>query len=62
MPRPDVYRSRARECRGFADAASDLESRQCYLQLALILNDMAEADELPVSQEPPAGNSIRSLT
>ena len=62
MSRSDVYRRRARECRALADAASDLESRQYYLQLALIWSDMAGADEATVSQEPPAGNSTRCPT
>ena len=54
MPRSDVYRRRARECGALADAASDLEGRQYYLQLALTWNDMARADEALVSQEIPA--------
>ena len=53
MPRSDVYRRRARECGALADAASDLEGRQYYLQLALVWNDMARADEAMVSQEIP---------
>ena len=54
MPRSDVYRRRARDCGVLADAASDLEGRQYYLQLALVWNDMARADEALVSQEIPA--------
>jgi hypothetical protein len=54
MPRSDVYRRRARDCGVLADAASDLEGRQYYLQLALVWNDMARADEAIVSQEIPA--------
>ena len=54
MPRSDVYRRRARDCGVLADAASDLEGRQYYLQLALVWNDMARADEAMVSQEIPA--------
>jgi len=53
MPRSDVYRRRAQECDVLADAASDLEGRQYYLQLALVWNDMAMADEALVSQEIP---------
>ena len=53
MPRSDVDRRRARECGALADAASDLEGRQYYLQLALVWNDMARADEAMVSQEIP---------
>ena len=53
MPRSDVYRRRARECGALADAASDLEGRQYYLQLALVWNDMARADEALVSPEIP---------
>jgi hypothetical protein len=53
MPRSDVYRRRARDCGVLADAASDLEGRQYYLQLALVWNDMARADEALVSQEIP---------
>ena len=53
MPRSDVYRRRARDCGVLADAASDLEGRQYYLQLALVWNDMAKADEATVSQEIP---------
>ena len=62
MLRLDVYRRRARECRALADATSDLESRQYYLPLALIWNDMAEADEAPVSQKRSAGIFIGRLT
>jgi hypothetical protein len=51
MPRLDVYRRRARDCGVLADAASDLEGRQYYLQLALVWNDMARADEALVSPE-----------
>ena len=51
MPRSDVYRRRVRECRALADAASDLVGRQYYLQLALVWNDMARADEALVSPE-----------
>ena len=54
MPRSDVYRRRARDCGVLADAASDLEGRQFYLQLALTWNDVARADEALVSQEIPA--------
>ena len=54
MPRSDVYRRRARDCGVLADAASDLEGRQYYLQLALVWNDMARTDEALVSQEIPA--------
>ena len=54
MPRSDVYRRRARDCGVLADAASDLEGRQYYLQLALVWNDMAaRADEALVSPEIP---------
>jgi hypothetical protein len=53
MPRSDVYRRRARDCGVLADAASDLEGRQYYLQLAPVWNDMARADEAMVSQEIP---------
>ena len=53
MPRSDVYRRRAQECDVLADASSDLEGRQYYLQLALVWNDMARADEALVSQEIP---------
>ena len=54
MPRSDVYRRRARDCGVLADAASDLEGRQYYLQLALVWNDMARTDEALVSQDIPA--------
>ena len=54
MPRSDVYRRRVRDCGVLADAASDLEGRQYYLQLALVWNDMARTDEALVSQEIPA--------
>jgi hypothetical protein len=53
MPRSDVYRRRAQKCDVLADAASDLEGRQYYLQLALVWNDMARADEALVSQDIP---------
>ena len=64
MPRLDVYRRWARECGALADAASDLEGRQYYLQLALTWNDVARADEALVSQENStamAGKSIGCL-
>jgi hypothetical protein len=62
MPRSDVYRRHAQECRALADAASDLTGRQYYLQLALIWNDMAGTDEMPVSQELLAGNAVECVT
>ena len=61
MPRSDVYRRRARDCGVLADAASDLEGRQYYLQLALVWNDMARADEAMVSQENSATNWMIDL-
>jgi hypothetical protein len=53
MPRSNVYRRRARDFGVLADAASDLEGRQHYLQLAPVWNDMARTDEAMVSQEIP---------
>jgi hypothetical protein len=52
MSRADTYRSRARECALLAEAASDLEGRQYYLQLAFVWNDMANrSDEAALSEE-----------
>jgi hypothetical protein len=41
MSRIEIYRSRARKCAELAEAASDLVSRQYYLQLVGVWNDMA---------------------
>jgi hypothetical protein len=46
MSRSEIYRARARECIRFADAASDMMSRQHYLQLSIVWNDMANRAEL----------------
>jgi hypothetical protein len=52
MYRAHIYRSRARDCALLAEAASDLEGRQYYLQLAIVWNDMANrSDEAALSQE-----------
>ena len=53
MPRSDVHRRLARDCGVLPNAASDLESREYHLQLALVWNDMARADEAMVSQDIP---------
>lgn len=41
MSRAEIYHSRAHKCAELAEAASDLMSRQYYLQLASVWNDMA---------------------
>jgi hypothetical protein len=41
ISRVEIYHSRARKCVELAEAASDLMSRQYYLQLASVWNDMA---------------------
>lgn len=41
MSRVEIYHRRARECAELAESASDLMSRQYYLELASVWNDMA---------------------